>query len=628
MSGLEAAGLVVGIIPILLKVVTCYQTTREVFHSLASSSTGVKRLETRFKTQESIFRNECRHILLMVTDDKQLSEMLQDTSCGLWHDARIDDQLKLRVGDNYDALKGTLAEIREMLVEVQKVLTKCAGKLLPQSSASNELFSQFHHKLKFSLVEEKRCKTSLDELHTWNADLSLLRSQICGLQLSRPSVSLASLIRTKIPESMLSLNEASGYLHSALNDVWTCSNTAHTDHYAKLCADGYTTSGTRLDLALSCHRKHVPGSHPGLISEPPLWLYVQTNTSTIPNAAKHPILVPPSPKVDALPLQSSREFNSLPRIMTSLPTSLQNLKSKKRVHFLVDVDDHGENVASQALRRKNDQSLDNTDVCHSTLDLRHSEGCLCGHFMGTGGGPADISAEMCLGYLETRPLNKLVFYNAGDRPYNLKHPMPTEVVHLQKVLGGFNIVQQLGLALKVSRVVLSFHDTPWLPPAWRLQDLAFFGRIHPTPSNFTVEDLKTLHLTAQIPNRSQSTILGAGSLPNNQTSTIEHGENLVNVRNQTLANLGVALLEIALRRDIKEYRRSSQQNDTATARRLADGYQAPLGPQYQNIIRKCLHCDFAFGADLKTKELQDAVYSDVVCGIENLINSCQSLGLN
>jgi hypothetical protein len=365
-----------------------------------------------------------------------------------------------------------------------------------------------------------------------------------------------------------------------------------------------------------------------IISDPPLWLYVQTNTSMIPITTDSPTPVPPSPKVDASPPESTSELNSLPRIMTSLPRTLQKLRSKKRVHFLVDVDDHGKNVSSNALRKTDVLSPIETGVCHSTLDLRNSKGCLCGHFMGTGVEPLDASAELCLGYLETRPLHKLVFYSAGTRPYNLKHPMPTEVVHIQKILGGLNIAEQLRLALKVSRVVLSFHDTPWLPPAWRLQDLAFFGRIYPTPGNITIEDLKTLHLTAQIPNKSQSTMLGAGSQSNDQTSTMEHPESAVNVRNQTLANLGIALLEIALRQDIKEYQGLSKQNDTATARTLADGYKAPLGPLYQNIIRKCLHCDFAFGADLKTKELQDAVYSDVICGIETLVKSCESLGLN
>jgi hypothetical protein len=68
----------------------------------------------------------------MVIDDERLSEMLQDTGCELWHDSHIDGQLRLRVGDNYEALSGTLKEIREMLVEVQKVLMNCFGKLLLQ----------------------------------------------------------------------------------------------------------------------------------------------------------------------------------------------------------------------------------------------------------------------------------------------------------------------------------------------------------------------------------------------------------------------------------------------------------------------------------------------------------------
>lgn len=127
MSGLEAAGLAVGVIPVLLKVMTCYQTTRETLHSFASFATGVQRLRTRFKTQESIFRNECRHILRMVVDDEQLSEMLRDTCCSLWQDSHVEGQLKLRLGESYEALVGNLKDIGEMLVEVQKLLLKCFG---------------------------------------------------------------------------------------------------------------------------------------------------------------------------------------------------------------------------------------------------------------------------------------------------------------------------------------------------------------------------------------------------------------------------------------------------------------------------------------------------------------------
>lgn len=55
MSGIEAVGLVIGVIPVLLKVISCYETTRETFRSFASSSTGVKRLHIRFKLRKVSF---------------------------------------------------------------------------------------------------------------------------------------------------------------------------------------------------------------------------------------------------------------------------------------------------------------------------------------------------------------------------------------------------------------------------------------------------------------------------------------------------------------------------------------------------------------------------------------------
>jgi hypothetical protein len=135
MSGIEAAGLVIGVIPVLLKVISCYETTRETFRSIASSSTGVKRLHIRFKTQESIFRNECRHILLMVIDYEQSTKMIQDFGCDLWHDTHVDGQLRILLGgESHGVLISTLKEIGKMLVEVQDVLTHCFGKLLQQVS--------------------------------------------------------------------------------------------------------------------------------------------------------------------------------------------------------------------------------------------------------------------------------------------------------------------------------------------------------------------------------------------------------------------------------------------------------------------------------------------------------------
>jgi hypothetical protein len=265
-------------------------------------------------------------------------------------------------------------------------------------------------------------------------------------------------------------------------------------------------------------------------------------------------------------------------------------------------------------------------LCHSTLDLRATNASLCGHFL-SGNQQLVDSSETCLGYVETGCRSQLVFYNAGSRCRGLADPPQKDFIQLKKILGGLDTVRQLRLALKVSRAVLSFHNTSWLPPDWQLQDMAFFGQVHQDLDNITFEDMETLHLTTQIPNRSQCLTARDDSLSVTQPPTTEHESSTFNIRNLTLANLGIALLEIGLKKDIRRFRRSNEPNNIVTARKLADGFQSPLGPQYQSILRKCIHCDFAFGADLKTRELQDAVYSDVICGIEGLIKSCEDLVL-
>jgi hypothetical protein len=55
-----------------------------------------------------------------------------------------------------------------------------------------------------------------------------------------------------------------------------------------------------------------------------------------------------------------------------------------------------------------------------------------------------------------------------------------------------------------------------------------------------------------------------------------------------------------------------------TARRFAQG-RAPLGPEYQKILQKCLKCTFEFGTKLNSNGLQTAVYHVVVCEFPSMI---------
>lgn len=229
------------------------------------------------------------------------------------------------------------------------------------------------------------------------------------------------------------------------------------------------------------------------------------------------------------------------------------------------------------------------------------------------------STKRCIGYLETPQMYKHLFYFRDDEAGRVR----TQAVNLFSL---FDVMQhdaddavavedQLKLAHKTATALLQFNDTPWLADRWRLRHLSYFG----FRGSFDDEALKTVHLSSQISAPATTTAL------NNKMDGIESGENSVSdqirygINNTALFFLGVALLEIAHWKPLEQTMRPRDlNNEVFAARRLAAG-RAPLGPQYQKIAEKCLQCNFGFGTKLSNKGLQTAVYNDVVCELESMI---------
>ncbi|KAF7571137.1 hypothetical protein PtrM4_111390 [Pyrenophora tritici-repentis] len=180
----------------------------------------------------------------------------------------------------------------------------------------------------------------------------------------------------------------------------------------------------------------------------------------------------------------------------------------------------------------------------------------------------------------------------------------------QEADDALDLQDQLKLAHKAAIAILQYNDTPWLQERWRLNQLGYFG----SGTNFDETSLKTLHLSSQISTPHQPTVMDDIEAINQVSDEIRYG-----INNLPLFFLGVALLEIAHWKPLEEKMIARDCNDQVyAARRLASG-RAPLGPEYQKIAQKCLQCNFGFGTKLKSKRLQAAVYNDVVCELEGMI---------
>jgi hypothetical protein len=224
------------------------------------------------------------------------------------------------------------------------------------------------------------------------------------------------------------------------------------------------------------------------------------------------------------------------------------------------------------------------------------------------------SDRTCVGYLETPQLYKHMFFARQKTPKEPEHTTVYSIFDImrQEADDALVVEDQLRLAHKTALAILQYNDTPWLSERWRLGQMSYFGS-HKT---FDETALRTLHLSSQIstPNQPSTAAMDGVESTTGVSDEIRYG-----INNLPLFFLGVALLEIAHWQPLEEKMISRDCSDQVyAARRLASG-RAPLGPEYQKIAQKCLQCNFGFGTKLNSKGLQAAVYNDVVCELEGMM---------
>jgi hypothetical protein len=245
---------------------------------------------------------------------------------------------------------------------------------------------------------------------------------------------------------------------------------------------------------------------------------------------------------------------------------------------------------------------------------------VCCH-MKTACSKTSLCADPCLGYLEniSAPQSfKLVFYDASRK--NSVHPLQpndrAEAFPISNLLNNLQTLQQLTLAHKLATATLQYHSTSWLPLDWTLQDIAYFkNTVQPTSSPDISDQLSSLHLSTEFQWKVPEAMLHSRQTP-------EDLKYMYGIRNLALAKLGVALIEICSQQDIAKLIKSPTPHDVIGARKILlekPPYLQKLGRQYIEIVRKCIDCDFACGDDLSKDDLQSAVYTDVVCVLEETI---------
>lgn len=120
-TGVEVAGLVLGVIPLLISALENYEKLAAPTKDFFRWRRHVRRLIRELYTI-NISYDQAVRVLLKAADVADQTTMMEDPRSELWRKGDIADGLRDRLGSVYDPLILTIEEVSEILVEIAACL--------------------------------------------------------------------------------------------------------------------------------------------------------------------------------------------------------------------------------------------------------------------------------------------------------------------------------------------------------------------------------------------------------------------------------------------------------------------------------------------------------------------------
>ncbi|KAI4690174.1 uncharacterized protein J4E84_004356 [Alternaria hordeiaustralica] len=226
----------------------------------------------------------------------------------------------------------------------------------------------------------------------------------------------------------------------------------------------------------------------------------------------------------------------------------------------------------------------------------------------------------CIGYLTDNSNRQYGIYPL-DSANDSEKSSPT-VYSLRQILTEYKsnnwrlrLSDKLQVALDLAFSVLQLYKTPWLDEQWSDSDVYFVR--HPDAPAASLYEHPFVYRKISASKIDQA------------SDNIGRPAAYRVIRNQTLFTLGILLIELCFEKSIEDLQLPCDLDCSntpgvawCTAQRLLDEkkLEFKIGPGYQDIVRRCIWCDFDQGkSNLDDRDLQRAVFEKVVVPLEEIL---------
>jgi hypothetical protein len=122
MSAIDVAGLILGVIPLIVEGFDHYKRAFAAFNTYRHYPKELTKLDAKIGAQKTVFRNNCINLLSTITNDRpKVHAMLSDLSHAGWQNEDIHKNLANRIDaldESFTSCQRTMNQIHQVLQEI------------------------------------------------------------------------------------------------------------------------------------------------------------------------------------------------------------------------------------------------------------------------------------------------------------------------------------------------------------------------------------------------------------------------------------------------------------------------------------------------------------------------------